>query len=88
MNIDDTKRCICNPALSGKSKKCPRCHPKRKVVINLVRRDSKPAQVKKHNAVKAGFLPWLHPNEPPATSTSTQVDPYENLIDQYGDADV
>lgn len=89
MNIDDTKRCICNPPLSAKKKKCPRCNPKRKVVtFARTSRDIKPAQTKKHNGIKTGLLPWLHPAPEPATSTSTEADPYENLIDNYGEPNV
>lgn len=78
--IDDTKKCICSPALSGKNKKCLRCHPRKTVVVAASGpRDFKPAQAKKHNAVKTGLLPWLQ--EKPETdevTTAESEDPYAN----------
>lgn len=79
--IDDTKKCICNPALSGKNQKCLRCHPRKPVVIATGPRDFKHAQAKKHNGIKAGQLPWLQeaPETDTASVTTAETDPYADF---------
>lgn len=67
--IDDTKRCICNPPLSGRKPECLRCHPKKvkKEIADPKKPEQvkhytsseKPGQIKKHNAIPTGQLPWV-----------------------------
>lgn len=107
MAIDDSKRCICNPPLSGRNRRCLRCHPRMvdasqpcvcrpplsgknanclhchpKERVTIVRpvipaRDIKPAQMKKHGAVRTGDLPWLQ-EQPASEAPATAGDPYDN----------
>lgn len=78
MLIDDTKKCICKPPLSGKNPKCLRCYPKKKVEFKSTKKKPIPAQEKKHKALPAGQLPWLL--EMPSTGEeAVNLDPYADL---------
>jgi len=77
MPIDDTKKCICKPSLSGRNRKCQRCHPKKKVEYKSTKKKPVPAQEKKHKAPPVRALPWL--SETSDETEMEQFDPYDDL---------
>lgn len=65
-------RCICDTKDSGDDQTCRKCHPHTWMKHTKQHDRKSPAEIKQHNAIPMGQLPWLQ-----VPVSSEEEDPYE-----------